>query len=294
MPVYLQHGYNISYTYLVTFKSTTHDICTTNILRHFCFVKSRALTKHLVQTKNNLVDLLYNEQTKSCSDVTLHNRGGRMGSGATDTRTPCNNDSRMVSVKRSTIFKPRLSCLVIVCSAFLLASYLTPIWDILSADLGQYGHRLRRSKGLVTLFTTFDDNKEKYAIRLNVLRNWSLMRPEANLILFIQESQQVHSLHKLVTSARFLGWAVLPVHRLSQSGKPFIKELYYEAMEQYDTPLYGFVSGDILFDDGLLKTLRLIKAESPFIGPTLVIGRRQNAFVDKDKVVYEYVCIYKY
>ena len=187
--------------------------------------------------------------------------------------------------------KPRIYCLTIIGLILLVILYLASLWNYLSGEVRQnnrigtlYESIQQRpdgtvSKALVTLFTTFDDDPDGVNIRINVLHNWSRMRPEAKLILFVWHDGIPPN---LASTARSLGWTVKLLRRVSHSGKAFVKDLYRAAMEQHDTPFYGFVSGDILFDGGLLTTLRLVRAELPFLGSTMVIGRRHNAFVGDD------------
>ena len=141
-----------------------------------------------------------------------------------------------------------------------------------------------KNQALVTLFTTFDNNPDKMIVFYNTIRNWKEMLPEVNIILFLPPTpEDVPS--KLLSSAKSNGWTVLSVPRISRTGKLFIKDLYLRAMLEFNTTFYSFVSGDILFDDGFMKTLRLVDKELQLLGATMVIGRRTNAFVEKTRVV---------
>jgi len=63
----------------------------------------------------------------------------------------------------------------------------------------------------------------------------------------------------LMTSARHLGWCVLELPRISRSGLPFLRDMFFETARQFpDCTFYGFSNGDIVFNGGLMKTLQVV------------------------------------
>jgi len=63
----------------------------------------------------------------------------------------------------------------------------------------------------------------------------------------------------LMTSAGGLGWTVLQAPRVSRTGLPFVKEMYFDVAEKFpDCTFYAMSNGDILFNGGLVDSLDAI------------------------------------
>ena len=52
--------------------------------------------------------------------------------------------------------------------------------------------------------------------------------------------------------------------------------MYFKAYEILKTNLYAFVNGDIIFDNGLVKTLQVITKQLSSFNTTLISGKRRN------------------
>jgi len=106
----------------------------------------------------------------------------------------------------------------------------------------------------------------------NTLRNWPLLGVKCQLaiqpILYLVKSNLSSEIafNDLVTQiASQLGWIVLNVPRTSAFGIPCVRSMYEHVAELYDNCTYhGYTNGDILFDDGLARTLHAVaKVSTP-------------------------------
>jgi len=77
---------------------------------------------------------------------------------------------------------------------------------------------------------------------------------------------RTHCTQQLIDEAMMLGWHVLNLSRVSPLGVPYFKDMYFEATEQFPAcKFYGFANGDIMFDDGLIRTLEaVLKVSRPY------------------------------
>lgn len=103
----------------------------------------------------------------------------------------------------------------------------------------------------------------------NTLRNWPLLGVRCQLaiqpILYlvqsnISSSSEAARFNELVTQiASDLGWTVLAAPRTSAFGVPCVRDMYERISELYDNCTYhAYTNGDILFDDGLARTLHAV------------------------------------
>ncbi|XP_076449192.1 uncharacterized protein LOC143285679 [Babylonia areolata] len=124
---------------------------------------------------------------------------------------------------------------------------------------------------LLTLFSTWGGRKDLNTVRRITLRNWAQLKPLVTPVLFSNETE-------MTSQAQKFGWETLPVSRTA-IGVPVLKNMYLDAMSNFNSTLYAFANGDILFTKGLLDSLRAI-LDDPALPldkhPLLVIGRRTN------------------
>lgn len=78
------------------------------------------------------------------------------------------------------------------------------------------------------------------------------------------ESTDVELVNKTLVSlavfAQQLGWSVLNVPRTSPNGVPYLKEMFYDAAERFgNCTFYGYSNGDVLYTDGLMRTLHAVE-----------------------------------
>jgi hypothetical protein len=135
-------------------------------------------------------------------------------------------------------------------------------------------------KPLIVLFTTFDlkPNRTKHHLAHRmVLRNWAQFVPDIQPVLFTEDSCSPFA--KMVAAAN---WHVLPIPSTNKHGTPYLKPMYARVFEDYNATFYGYANGDILFDSGLVKTLKMIKTELKTLrNNVLVVGRRHNIAPDQ-------------
>ncbi|KAK7102326.1 uncharacterized protein [Littorina saxatilis] len=131
---------------------------------------------------------------------------------------------------------------------------------------------------LLTLFSTWSDKGDTELTRKLTLRNWQQLKPYVVPVLF---SNSV----TLRAQAEQWGWFSMPVSN-SPIGVPVLKHMYRDAMERFNTTLYAYANGDILFTDSLVDTLLAVLTSPALPSDSqalpsdsqalLVIGRRTN------------------
>jgi len=96
-------------------------------------------------------------------------------------------------------------------------------------------------------------------MKVNTTKNTISSRPR-----FTQE---------LIDVAQTLGWHVFNLSRVSPLGVPYFKDMYFEAVERFPAcKFYGFANGDILFDEGLIRTLEAVDKVSSLVDNISVQG----------------------
>lgn len=123
---------------------------------------------------------------------------------------------------------------------------------------------------LLTLFSSWPTKAEKYLCHNNTLRNWALLKPLIQPVVFTNETS-------LAEKAIEMGWGALPVRKAGR-GVPILKYMYQDVKEIYRSPFYAFANGDILFTDSLIKSLKKILNSTKISkdNPLMIVGRRTN------------------
>ena len=101
---------------------------------------------------------------------------------------------------------------------------------------------------LLTLFTTWNDNREKYLVHNLTVRNWSSLRPFAIPVIFTNDAL-------VANECKRKGWNVLPIRVTAADGIPVLKFMYEDVMTAYNTTFYAYSNSDILYTDTLIDTL---------------------------------------
>ncbi|XP_048752638.1 uncharacterized protein LOC125664123 [Ostrea edulis] len=128
---------------------------------------------------------------------------------------------------------------------------------------------LNANKTLLTLFTTWKVSTEKYTCHNNTVKNWNLLKPFVQPIMFTNEAD-------LSGRVASMGWKVLPISK-TRKGVPVLKHMYLDTISVYNSTFYAYANGDILFTDTLLITLMAILNSSVNKShPLMIIGRRTN------------------
>lgn len=124
---------------------------------------------------------------------------------------------------------------------------------------------------LLTLFTTWVYDKDKFLINSRTMKNWRTVLKHVNLVVF-SNSSDVKRYSKLAD------FTVLPVTQ-EATGAPLLSAMFMAAKARFTSEFYGFANGDILFTDSLTKTLQTIlcNIEEDFRQKgLLIVGRRIN------------------
>ncbi|XP_055955971.1 uncharacterized protein LOC130012325 [Patella vulgata] len=104
----------------------------------------------------------------------------------------------------------------------------------------------------------------KTTVHINTFLNWKKFKPHVQPVVFTNESA-------VIAQAIEYGWKYLPLLHMSPYHVPILKYIL-SAME------YAYVNSDILFDDGLIKTITAVNSAPslPKNEPLLIIGQRTN------------------
>ena len=122
---------------------------------------------------------------------------------------------------------------------------------------------------LLVLFSTWPDDVD-VRVRNNTCYNWGLLKPGILPVLFTNSSIAAGECLKH-------GWVILPLTPTAAGGAPVLKFMFSEVMKKFNSTLYGYANGDILFGDDLLQTLSAVhKTCSSQTSPLLVVGVRTN------------------
>ena len=120
--------------------------------------------------------------------------------------------------------------------------------------------------------TTFSNRTEKLDVYTNTIRNWAEFLPTIQPVLFTTfESGPV------IDIAKKYGWHIYSAPEVNPYGFPVFKSMYLFEYNQYKGAyLFGTASGDMLFDHGLLETIRLMYKHRKTLGRGLMFGIRFN------------------
>ena len=131
----------------------------------------------------------------------------------------------------------------------------------------------RHNMTLLSLFTTFKNSTDRVFMEVNTIRNWAEFLPFIQPILMTSYPH-----HPLAIQSRKHGWKVFHVSQANKYGTPHFKKLFSDVMDhtKHDSMFYGFCNGDILFNEGLLQTLQVVKEHAPNLTTPMLIGRRTN------------------
>jgi hypothetical protein len=141
---------------------------------------------------------------------------------------------------------------------------------------------------LLTWFTTFKNVAVRQQIQLNTLTNWAKLASCCNVqpVLFSTNTTRQYDV-----IARDAGWHVYDVPRVNDYGTPYIGDMVKFTMNvstataNQKSDFYGYANGDILFDEGLVRTLTSIKQRKtslPAGRAVLIVGQRTNYKVEAE------------
>ena len=126
------------------------------------------------------------------------------------------------------------------------------------------------SQALLTLFTSWNDNSDKYFVHNLTTSNWMSLRPYVIPVVFTNDTG-------LEEECRNQGWNVFPIREVAAGGVPVLKHMFMDAMDAYNTTFYAYSNSDILFTKTLIDTLSsLSNSLANEEIPVLIVGRRTN------------------
>lgn len=142
----------------------------------------------------------------------------------------------------------------------------------------------KRAMQLLTIFTTIKETGDTphHQLAFNiVMTNWPSFAPYVRPVVFLNFTNS-----SLANEARLAGWDVLPLEGANEAGTPFLKDMYRTAFDRCESVFYGFANADILFDDGLVRTLLEVRSKLKELSSNvLVMGIRTNVNVDLNNTV---------
>ena len=128
---------------------------------------------------------------------------------------------------------------------------------------------------LLTLYTTFKNEPHKKMSSINVIRNWGLFYPCVQPLLFVQNSTDNY----LIKLALEHSWIIKSVPKVNHNNVPVFKHMYFKARQLMNSTFHGYSNGDILYDELLLSTLRVVKKlidQENSSSSYLITGQRRN------------------
>ncbi|XP_033735980.1 uncharacterized protein LOC117324302 [Pecten maximus] len=130
-------------------------------------------------------------------------------------------------------------------------------------------HREISNQPILTLFTSWKDEKHVQEVHKKTLANWSRFLPKFNLVMFTNDSV-------VSAQAKDYGWTTYPIMHHAAGGAPVLKTMFQTVISNINSTFYGYANSDILFTDALSDSLYLIAEK--FKSPTSVFisGIRTN------------------
>lgn len=139
-----------------------------------------------------------------------------------------------------------------------------------------------RHRHILTIFTSFKNDFSKFTTYNNTLHNWASFMPQVQPVLFSGNNTD-----QLEEIARRLGWIVLDSPRTNKYGTPFLKDMFLKVNKTVGSFFYGFSNADILFNSGLISSLKTVKNFREHIPECMVIvGKRSNYPVEQNETFF--------
>ena len=135
---------------------------------------------------------------------------------------------------------------------------------------------------LLTLFTVFNSNEVLRDVHLNVIKNWAFYHPNVATVLFTDSKDVL-----VDQSARAFNWTVLP--RVQQKGKVLpLKKMFLQVQNIFpNSKFYGYINGDLVFGEGLIKTVSTVYRTLEDLDNALVLGIKNRYIVNEGQKLFE-------
>ncbi|ESN98507.1 hypothetical protein HELRODRAFT_192963 [Helobdella robusta] len=163
-------------------------------------------------------------------------------------------------------------------------------------------------KPILILFTTFKDDPKSVHHRLAhkiVAKNWASFGLEYIKPVLFTNSSLAPKIYDPATAPKHdelpfdaslaeialsHGWDILKIPEVNNHGTPYLKPMFKEIFQKYNATYYGFANGDLLFDDGFLRSLYFVKSylQHPLNNNVLLVGRRTDVPLYSNNTVLPY------
>ena len=133
-----------------------------------------------------------------------------------------------------------------------------------------------RRRPLLTLFTTWTEQADRYHVHNLTIKNWLSLRPHVIPVVFTNAT-------RIADECRRRGLDVFPVRVAAANGIPVLKFMFEDVMSTYNTTFYGYSNSDILYSNSLVETLTWISNASVDLKkPVMIVGKRTNVIYVKE------------
>ncbi|XP_033757989.1 uncharacterized protein LOC117340335 [Pecten maximus] len=128
---------------------------------------------------------------------------------------------------------------------------------------------------LLTLFTTWNPSMQKPVVYHNALRNWASLSRSVTTLVYSNDSE-------VENIAKKHNWQVQKIDRTACFGTPVLRTMFQEVIGRARSKFYGYANADLVFNDGLVKTLEAVANNPEFSkGPLLIVGKRVDVNISK-------------
>ena len=142
-----------------------------------------------------------------------------------------------------------------------------------TADTEKYytaeGDEQNEQEPELLLFTTMYKSEEKVGVLDSLFNLWKSWSPAIKPLVFTSDPE-------IETDATKHGWPWLPETKNPDCyGPPLFPNMFIDAMDNYDASFYCYANSDIVFDNGLLQTIRaMAKNKTLLERPFVLVGKR--------------------
>ena len=140
----------------------------------------------------------------------------------------------------------------------------------------------------IVMFTSFVSDAGRLELQEIVLENWSRFYPKVKCVLFVNftERNLNPAFADLIKFSIQHNWSVFPILEVNSYGTPYLIPLFKSVLTKFKSTFYGFVNGDNIFDQSLIKTLYATKSYLPkFNNSVLLTGTRRTVQLNNYKRV---------
>ena len=136
-------------------------------------------------------------------------------------------------------------------------------------EAGNVGGEWNDQEPELLLFTTMYKSEEKVGVLEKLFNLWASWIPAIKPLVFTSDPA-------IEQDANSYNWPYLPEKKDPDCfGPPLFPNMFIDAMANYDSTFYCYANSDIIFDKGLLDTIRFFeKNETLMRQPFVAVGKR--------------------